>query len=108
MGPQFTPLNTILIALTSAGSAGVSPSSGSGLQALEITNLSTNNVFYSIFPTSTGVATLPTTAARVAGGWLGANVKNVRVAMRPGGYVSAMTTGAALTGILALTGGQYI
>ena len=105
---SFDPIQTILISLTTVASAAAGASTGSGMQGYELSNLSTNNVFGDFFQTSTGVATLPTTAAAATGFCLPASAKNVRFVTPPGGYVSALTTGVGLTAIVAITQGQFM
>lgn len=110
MNTNFLPVQTILIALTgsSAVSVGISPSSGARMQAVELTNISTNTVFGEFFPTSTGVVTAPTTSASAGGFVLGPNARNVRYVCPPIAYVSAVTTGATLTAVVSVTAGQFL
>lgn len=104
LNPSFTQL----IALTTVGSPGISASTGSGMQAVELSNLSTNNCFGTFSLTSTGVATLPTTGAIAPGFALPASAKNVRYVCAPGAYVSMLTTGVGLTAIVSVTAGQFM
>jgi len=108
MSKAFYPQGpTILIALTSAASAGVCPSSGAGLQGMKIDNLSTNNVFATFGGSSTAAAALPTTAAGQNGVMI-PYLKSITVRTQPNPFVSALTTGATLTAICALTLGAGI
>ena len=104
----FNPVQTLLISLTTAGSAGVSASTGSAMQGVELSNLSTNNCFGDFFLTSTGVATLATTAASAGGFCLPASAKNVRFVCNPGAFLSMVTTGVGLTAIVSVTAGQFM
>lgn len=105
---NFNPSFTQLISLTTVGSPGISASTGSGMQGVELSNLSTNNVFGEFFLTSTGVATLATTGAAAPGFALPASAKNVRFVCSPGAYVSMLTTGVGLTAIISMTAGQFM
>lgn len=103
MSAAFYPQGpTILIALTTVGSAGVSPSSAAGVQGLKLDNLSTNNVFAHIGITSTEVALLPTTAASQNGVFI-PYLASLTISTPPNPFVSALTTAAALTAVMALT-----
>ena len=105
---SFNPSYTQLISLTTVGSAGISASTGSGMQGTELSNLSTNNCFGEFFLTSTGVATLPTTAAIAPGFCLPAGAKNQRFVCNPGAFLSMLTTGVGLTAIISVTAGQFM
>ena|SRR3990167_5357642 len=107
MAAAFYPQGpTILIALTTVGSVAVCPSSAAGLQGLKIDNLSTNNVFLNV--SSTGaVALLPTTAAGQTGMFI-PYLASLTITTPPNPFVSALTTGAALVSVMALTLGAGI
>lgn len=99
---------SLLIALTTVGSAGVSPSTAAGIQGVKIDNLaSTCSVFVAAFPTSTGVALLPTTAASQPGFFVRASQSQI-VSVPPNSYFSALTTAAAVTAIACITPGYGI
>ena len=108
MAAAFYPQGpTILIALTTVGSAGVSPSSASGLQGLKLDNMSTNNVFVRIAQTSASAAVLPTTAASQTGFFV-PYLASLTITTPPNPFVSALTTAVSLTAVMALTLGAGI
>lgn len=109
MGPQFLPLSSILLNVTSAASTGVQPSTG-GLQMLEFQNLSSMGAWVKIAASSTGFAALPTTALSGAVAdqlYLSTGGVPMRYACRPNPFISGITT-AAGTCQLKVTAGQAI
>lgn len=104
----FTPLiGTLVINLTTAAAAGLSVSSLAS-EGLMLTNLSTNDAYMWVGPTSTWAAVLPSTAAAALNFPLLQRSKMVISTPGPGSYVSGVTTAALLTAQIAITPGLGI
>ena len=93
--------NTSMVALTTAASAGIQPSTGS-IQGVKIANLSTNDAYVTFSPTSSIAAIYPTTSVPNLG--MPVLQRSVETfVFPPNGWLSALTSaGAAL---LAVTPG---
>lgn len=108
IGQAFNPNgNTLLVALTSAASGAARASTGA-FQAYELSNLSTANLFVGMSASSGVAPVLPLSSAAstaTPGFFIRGNETKVRMGP-PNAYFSAMTTGAAIAGMLAITAGE--
>lgn len=98
---------TVLMALTTVASAGISPSSAACAQAMRIVNLSTSPGWITFSATSTGAAALPSTSVAANAFPIPGNHDRV-YSCRPNVFVSGITTATGLGVVLALTPGWGI
>lgn len=94
---------TILAALTTVASVGVSPSSAGGIQGLRITNISTNDAYAWIGSSAVAAALGSSSTPGLSFPIL--QRTSLVISCPPNAFLSAMTTGAGITAVLAITAG---
>ena len=99
---------TVMANITSASTGGISQSTGGGYQAARIQNISTGpNIFVRISQTQADVPVLPLSSvgSTAAYGFPIAQNQSEVFTIPPNSFVSAMSTAATMTAVMAVTYG---